>query len=138
MSTSTPAYHLDTNRGWLKTVLLGVITLGIYPIIMYSGISTDINLIASKHDGKNTMHYCLLYFLIAPITLGIGAIVWYHRLSARIGDELMRRAIPYTFGAGSFWGWCVLGSLIGVGPFIYLHKLCKSMNLLCADYNLHG
>ena len=131
--------QLKTNRGMLKLILLGIITFGIYPIIFYSNLSTDINLIASRHDGKKTMHYCLLFFLVAPITLGIGAIVWCHRISARIGNELSRRGISYSFGAGTFWGWNILGSfLFGVGPFIYLHKLCKAMNLLCEDYNAKG
>ena len=130
--------QLKTNRGLLKLILLSIITFGIYPIIFYSSISTDINLIASRYDGKKTMHYCLLFFLVAPVTLGIGAIVWCHRISARIGKELSRRGIAYSFGAGSFWGWNVLGSLIAVGPFIYLYKLCKSMNLLSADYNARG
>ncbi len=133
-----PASKLKTNRGLLKTILLGLITLGIYPLVLYSGISSDINLIASRYDGKKTMHYCLLIFIIAPLTMGIGAIVWCHRISARIGNELSRRGIAYSFGAGSFWGWNVLGSLIAVGPFIYLHKLCKAMNLLSADYNEKG
>ena len=130
--------QLKTNRGLLKLILLSIITFGIYPIIFYSSISTDINLIASRYDGKKTMHYCLLFFLVAPVTLGIGAIVWCHRISARIGKELSRRGIAYSFGAGSFWGWNVLGSLIAVGPFIYLYKLCKAMNLLSADYNARG
>ena len=130
--------QLKTNRGMLKTILLGIITFGIYPLVVFSGISSDINLIASRYDGKKTMHYCLLFFLVAPITLGIGAIVWSHRISARIGNELRRRGVAYSFGAGSFWGWNVLGSLIVVGPFIYLHKLCKAMNLLSADYNARG
>ena len=139
MNNAAPVVQLKTNRGWLKTILLGIITFGIYPIILYSGISSDINTIASRYDGKKTMHYCLLFFIIAPITAGIGSIVWCHRISARIGNELARRGIAYKFGAGSFWGWGVLGSfLFGVGPFIYLHKLCKSMNLLCADYNARG
>ena len=130
--------QLKTNRGLLKLILLSILTFGIYPIIFYSSISTDINLIAFRYDGKKTMHYCLLFFLVAPVTLGIGAIVWCHRISARIGKELSRRGIAYSFGAGSFWGWNVLGSLIAVGPFIYLYKLCKSMNLLSADYNARG
>lgn len=133
-----PAAHLKTNRGMIKTLLLSLITLGIYGIVFYSGISTDINIIATRYDGKKTMHYCLLLFIVAPITLGIAAIVWCHRISARIGNELYRRGIAYRFGAGSFWGWNVLGSLIVIGPFIYLHKLCKAMNLLCADYNARG
>ena len=129
---------MKTNRGMIKAILLSIITFGIYGLVMYSGISNDINTIASRYDGKKTMHYCLLFFLVAPITCGIAAIVWSHRICARIGNELRRRGIAYSFGAGSFWGWNVFGSLIGVGPFIFLHKLCKSMNLLCADYNARG
>lgn len=136
---TAPAMQLKTNRGWLKLILLSLITCGIYAIVFYSKLSTDINLIASRYDGKKTMHYCLLTFIVAPITLGIGGIVWCHRISARIGNELARRGIAYSFGAGSFWGWNVLGAfLFGIGPFIYLHKLCKSMNLLSADYNARG
>ncbi len=135
---TAPAMKLKTNRGLLKTILLSIITLGIYPLVLYSCISSDINIIASKYDGKKTMHYCLIFFIFSWLTLGIAPIVWYHRLSARIGNELKRRNIGYSFGAGSFWGWNVLGSMIVVGPFIYLHKLCKSMNLLSENYNEVG
>lgn len=136
---TAPVAQLNTNRGLLKLILLGIITFGIYPIIVFSTISSDINLIASRYDGRKTMHYCLLFFIVAPITAGIGSVVWTHRICARIGNELARRGIAYSFGAGSFWGWGVLGSfLLGIGPFIFLHKLCKSMNLLCADYNARG
>lgn len=136
---TAPVIQLKTNRGLLKTILLSIITFGIYGLVLYSNISSDINTIASRYDGKKTMHYCLLTFVVAPLTLGIGAIVWCHRISARIGSELSRRGLPYHFGAGSFWGWNVLGSLLfGIGPFVYLHKLCKSMNILSADYNING
>lgn len=136
--SNTPVLQLKTNRGLIKFILLSLITFGIYSLVFYSKISTDINLIASRHDGKRTMHYCLLLFIVAPITFGIGGIVWYHRISARIGKELTRRAIGYSFGAGSFWLWNVLGTCIVIGPFVYLHKLCKAMNLLSADFNING
>ena len=84
------------------------------------------------------MHYCLLLFLVAPFTLGIGAIVWMHRISARIGNELSRRGIAYSFDASTFWLWNVLGALILVGPFVYLHKLSCAMNKLCESYNTIG
>lgn len=138
MDACTPAIQLKANRGWLKTVLLSLITFDIYGIVFFSRVSSDINIIASRYDGKKTMHFCLLFFLIAPITLGIGALVWFHRLSARIGRELSRRGLPYRFGPGTFWLWNVLGLLIGIGPIIYLHKLCKAMNYLCDDFNARG
>ena len=137
-AAARPVGQLSTSRGLLKFILLTLITFGIYPIVFYSCISSDINVIASRYDGKKTMHFCLLLFIVSPITLGIGAIVWNHKLSERIGGELMRRSIGYSFGAGSFWGWNVLGSLIIVGPLVYLHKLCKSMNLLAENYNVNG
>ena len=135
---TAPVAQIHTKRGLLKYILLNIITFGIYSLVFFSSISTDINQIAARYDGKKTMHFCLLLFLVGPITFGIAYIVWYHKLSARIGAELSRRGIGYSFGAGSFWGWNVLGSFIVVGPFIYLHKLSKAMNLLCADYNQKG
>jgi len=137
-NVSTPAVQLKTNKGLLKTILLSIITLGIYPLVVMSAVSNDINTVASRYDGKKTMHFCLLAFIVAPITLGIGGIVWYHRISGRIGDELSRRGIAYSFGAADFWLWNVLGSLIGIGPLVYLHKLFKAVNLMNEHYNTNG
>ena len=133
-----PARQLNDRRGLLKFILLGIITLGIYPLVFYSGISENINVLASRYDGRKTMHFCLLFFLIGPITLGIAYFVWFHRISGRMGRELARRGIGYHFGAADYWLWNILGSLILVGPFIYVHKLAKASNLLAQHYNMYG
>ena len=138
MQSSAPVTQLKTNRGLAKLILLSIITFGIYGIIVLSGISNDINTIAGRYDNKRTMHYCLLLFIVAPITLGIGAIVWFAKVSSRIGNELKRRNLDYSFGASDFWLWNVLGSLIIVGPFIYMHKILKAMNILSEDFNKRG
>ena len=137
-TTTAPVGQLKTNRSLLKLILLSIITLGIYGLVVMSGVGEAINIAASRYDGKKTMHYCLLFFIIAPITLGIGEIVWYHKISNRIGNELKRRNINYSISASTFWLWCVVGSLILVGPFIYTHKLLKATNLICEDYNKVG
>jgi len=102
--------HLDTDRSIWLYIILNTITGGIYGIVIMTVLGLDINTIASRHDGKKTMHYCLLVFLVAPFTLGIGALVWMHRLANRIADELARRgvALPFPFGAKTFWLWSVL------------------------------
>lgn len=133
-----PVAQLKTDRGLVKFILLSLVTLGIYSIVYYSCISSDINIIASRYNGKKTMHFCLMSFILTPITLGIYTLVWYHQLSNRIGAELKRRGIDFDFGAKDFWLWNILGSLIFVGPFIYVHKLCKAMNLLSEDLNMRG
>lgn len=133
-----PVGQLKSDRGLVKYILLSIVTLGIYSIVAFSSVTNDINIIASRYDGKKTMHYCLLSFIVAPFTLGIAIFVWYHKMSNRIGAELNRRNIDYSFKVSDFWLWEVLGILIVVGPFVYTYKLFKAMNLLAADYNVNG
>lgn len=128
---------LTCNRGLLKYIFFTIITLGIYHIVVFSKISNEINIVA-RRDLRNTLHYCLLFFILSPITLGIMNLVWFHQLSNRIGRELRRRNIAYSFGAGHYWGWQILGSLIIIGPFIYIHQLMRSMNLLNDSFNTYG
>ena len=133
-----PFSPMKTDRGMLKFILLNIITCGIYSLVFYSSLGEDLNLVARPRDGKNTMHFCLMYFIVGPLTCEIYSIIWFHNLSARIGNEARARGISTGFGAGSFWLWNVLGSLILVGPFIYLYQLCSTMNMICEDYNRNG
>ena len=127
--------RLRTNRGLLKFILLSLITFGIYGIVCFSHISKEINTLATEHDHRRTMHYCLVFFLLSWLTLGIMMLIWWHNICDRIGDELKYRKIKYSFGAGSYWSWGFFGVLIIIGPFIFYHKFFKAMNLLNADYN---
>lgn len=130
--------QLKANFGLLKTILLSLITLGIYGVYAFAKAGSTLDFIAGRYDGKRTMSYWLLYFLVGPITCGLAYFVWFHKISARAGAELSRRRIDYKFGAGTYWLWNIVGLLIIVGPFVYCHKLFKAMNLLVEDYNLNG
>ncbi|MBQ4283738.1 MAG: DUF4234 domain-containing protein [Lachnospira sp.] len=132
------ARRLKTNRSTVSVILYTILTCGIYNLIFYNGIGDDINFVASKRDGKKTMNYILLYFIVGPLTCEIATIVWFHNISQRIGDEARARGVDTSFGAGTFWIWNVLGALILVGPFVYIYKLCKTMNKICEDYNNRG
>ncbi len=136
--TARPYANLKTNRKLGEFFWLNLITFGIYGLVFYTALSNNLNTICSPHDGKKTMHYCLLAFLVGNITFGIGYLVWFTRMSKRLGAELKRRGIDYSFGASTYWLWNILGSWILAGPFVYIHKLCKAMNLLCKDYNING
>ncbi len=136
---TAPVGQLKTNRSLLKTILLSLITFGIYPLVVMTTLTNDVNIVASRYDGKKSMHYCLLTFIVAPVTCGIAGIVWSHNISNRIGAELKRRGIAYDFSAKDYWLWNVLGSLLlGIGPFVYLHKLFKATNLMNENYNING
>lgn len=136
--SAPPAAQLKTNRSLAKFILLSIVTLGIYGLVVMCGISKDINTIASRYDNKKTMHFAPVILVFSWLTLGIVPLIWYHRLSGRIGAEMLRRRIPSDFGAKDFWLWGILGALIIVGPFIYAHRLLKNMNLLAQDYNMNA
>lgn len=133
-----PSKQLPTGRGLIKFILLGIITLGIYQLVMLTKISSEVNTVCKPHDNKSTMNFCLLFFIVAPLTLGIGWFVWWHRICNRMGNELARRKLPYSISASTFWGWYILGSLISIGPFVFFYQFLKAQNILNSDYNMKG
>ena len=138
VNNTAPVSQLRTNRGLAKFIILSILTLGIYSLVVFAHISEETNIVCSRYDGQKTMNYWLLVFIVGPLTLGIGYLVWHHKLCARIGSELKRRGLDCKFGAGDFWGWGILGSLIVVGPLVFTYKLFKAMNTLNADFNEKG
>ena len=136
--SNAPVGQLKTNKGLLKTILLSIITFGIYAIVVMCSVSNDINITASRHDGKKTMNF-FLCAILSPLGFGIPIIIWYHRISNRMGGELRRRNIAYSFSATDFWLWGVLGSLIcGLGAFVYMYKMFQACNKINAHYNVNG
>jgi len=137
-NATAPAKELRTDRGLTNMILFSVVTCGLYAIVVESHISRELNLVAGPYDGRKTMHFCLIFFIFSWLTLGIAPLVWYHRTSNRMGRELERRQIDYVFDAWDLWLWCILGSIIFVGPLIYIHKRMTAMNLINSDYNERG
>ena len=110
-ATTTPAVNAGTNMSGEKdqrnialAIILSIVTCGIYPLVMWSRMSVEINMVASRYDGKRTMHF-LWMPVIGALTLGIYMLVWLHNLCDRIGNELKRRQVNYKFSAASFWLW---------------------------------
>jgi uncharacterized membrane protein len=128
------APKLKTDRSMWKLILLNVLTLGIYSIIFFIPFSFDLDKIAPKSDRSKTMNY-LAAFVLSMFTFSIVLLVWHYHIAGRVNEALAKRKISYEFGTDSFWTWYFFGSLILIGPFVYFHKLCKAMNLLCAHYN---
>ena len=125
---------LKTNRSMWKLMLLTILTLGIYNIIFFIPFSFELDKIAPRRDGGKTMNY-LFVWLLSIFTLSIFSMIWHYQIVVRIQNALEERNIDYEFGTGDFWGWYFIGSFIVIGPFVYFHKLCKAMNLLCESYN---
>jgi len=125
---------LNTDRKMWKLMLFNILTLGIYSIFFFMPFSFDLDKIAPKRDGTKTWSYAVA-FVFALFTGSITMMFWQYQIAERIDEALSARGITYDFDTGDYWGWYFFGSFFFVGPFIYFHKLCTAMNLLCAHYN---
>ena len=125
---------LQTNRNMWKLMLLNILTLGIYSIIFFMPLSLDLDKVDPKRYRDKTMNYMAAH-IISLFTFAIVIDVWHHHIAGRVEEALERRDIDYDFNTDDFWKWFFFGSLILIGPFIYFHKLCTAMNLLCQSYN---
>ena len=131
---SRPPQKLPTNRNVWKLVILSILTLGLYSIFFFIPFSFDLDKIAPKSDHSKTTNYLVAY-IVSLFTLNIVMLLWMSQINERVEEALQRREIAYEMKQETFWGWYFFGSFILVGPIVYFYKLCKAMNLLCADYN---
>ena len=123
-----------TDRKMWKLMLFSFLTLGIYSIYFFSPLPHELEKISPSRGRHKLMPYGVAY-LIAYFTFATVMVFWQYELTRRIEEALTDRGITCDFSTSDFWGWYFFGSFILVGPYIYFHKLCKAMNLLCEDYN---
>lgn len=107
-----PRIQLPTKRSLVKMLIFSILTLGIYPMVIWSRLVTELNLSASRYDGERSMPFFGM-LLLMPFTLGIHSLVWMHKLCRRIGAELQRRCITCNFSAKDFWIWNFLMAFLG-------------------------
>ena len=106
-----PKLQLPVKRKLWKMIVFGILTLGIYPMVIWSRLTTEVNLVASRHDGERSMPFFGM-LILAPLTLGIHSLVWIHKLCRRISGQLQSRFIDYPFGVKDFWIWAFLMSIL--------------------------
>lgn len=130
---------LKSDRNSALCILLSFCTFGIYYIVLMTSISKEINTIASPHDGKKTMHYCLA-ILLSVITAFVYYLLWFVQLSDRISKEIKRRNISFKFNSADLlvYGILLAPFTCGITSLIYYDRLINAMNALSADYNEKG
>ena len=114
---------------FLCMAMLAPLTLGIYPLVWIHELCNRIGdelirrQVGYKFSAATFWVWNLLYPVLGSVVCGIAALVL-----AKAGvDELVMGLVVIGLAVAS-----------GVGPFVYLHKHMKAMNLMNMDYNEKG
>ena len=117
---------LASNRGFWLTLLLSIVTLGIYGFYLIYAFARETN-IACKDDNKKTTGL-FLFLLLSLLTLGIYAIVWECMWMNRCNEYLRKNNKPEGLQVSTYiltlflLGWLTLG-------IMYLVVFCKTLYL---------
>lgn len=117
---------LATGRGFWLTLLLSIVTLGIYYFYLIYSFARETN-IACKEDNKKTSGL-LVFILLSLVTVGIYGIVWFCMWMNRCNEYLRRNNKPEGLQVSTF----VLTMLL-LGPItlgiMWLVVYCKILYL---------
>lgn len=133
------SHELKDNRSLLSYLLLGFVTLRIWDLFAFSEVAKSYNTATARAEDKMKVHFALVFFILGPFTLGIGALVWFHILTNRVNNEATRRGAPGLVSTLDFWLWGVIGSVFCfLGWWVYVYKLFAAMNYISDSYNKRG
>ena len=122
-------------RSGVGFLLLGIITLEIYPIVVLSHVRKEVNELNANNGVKKQMPFLLAY-LLGFITCGIVPLVWCTRMAGKIQIAALERGITSPRLTKAFFAcWIIFGSYIIVGPFIAYHRFFKVLNRVEAYEN---
>jgi ABC-type uncharacterized transport system fused permease/ATPase subunit len=117
---------LATNRGFWLTLLLSIVTFGIYYFYLIHAFAKETN-IACKEDNKKTSGL-IVFFLLSLVTVGIYGIVWFCMWINRCNDYLRKNNKPDGLQVSTFLLTVFLLGPLTVG-IMYLVVFCKMLYL---------
>ena len=121
-------------RSFLLYVFFTVITFGIYPIVYWTKISNEINVLC-EGDGKKTMKYVYVW-LLNFITFGIFGVIWEHKLANRLQENAARYNLNFSESGKLVTVFNTVGyAFFGVGRLIASFILTKNFNKVAVAFN---
>ena len=124
---------LKTNRGFIKLLLLSLITFGIYGLYFTYKMAQEANLAdpAGKRVGG-----LVAYIFYTMFTLGIYAFYWNYRVCEKFGVAVRSTGQQPRITGGSWLLWTIFGVLLlGIGPIVAAVKQIHLWNDANTIYN---
>lgn len=130
--------YSHTKRSGVAFVFLGIITLGIYPIVVLSKVRKEV---ASLLDGKGVDPQIPFVwgYLLGFLTLGIVPLIWICRMANKIQMAALEKRITSPRLSGSYMFWLgYIGTLFLAGPFLAFHRFFALLNKVESSANFEA
>jgi len=124
---------LKENRSWFWDFIFGILTLGIYNLVVIHQFARDTN-IACAEDGKKTMGL-LVMILLTILTGGLFYIIWFCMMLYRWETYLERHNVTPNITVTGYLLWVILGYFIIIGPIVAIAKAYGNLNQVARLYN---
>ena len=125
---------LPSNRGFGLTLLLFIITIGIYGLYQIHVFAKETNIVC-KEDNKKTSGL-LVYILLSMVTLGIYAIVWECMWINRCKKYLQRNNKSEGFEVPMYLTLLIFGPVtLGITYLVVLSNTIYLQNVVNSTYN---
>ena len=113
---------------WITTLLLNIVTFGIYSLYWWYKMAKQQNEMAAKVDAKQIMGFGPA-FLLGCVTCGIFVIVWYYLFAKQAAElaEAKNEALVPSSNAIVLFLMCWI-------PIYGFYALCESHNKLVDAY----
>ncbi len=109
---------------WIKTLILSVVTFGIYSIIVWYGMTNAHNTLAGKYE-KKTIAGFIVAFLLSIVTCGIYMIVWLYMFSKQELEIAAAKGVTLATDNA-----IILMILQGIIPIYSFYLFCETHNKL--------
>lgn len=120
-------------RDFWITILLSIVTCGIYGIIFWYQYVEDVNTMCNG-DGETTQNY-IVVILLSMVTCGIYYYIWLYKLGNRMYNNGPRYGLTIEDNGSTLLLWSLLGAFIVVGPYIAMYKMIENFNGIADRYN---
>lgn len=125
---------LKENRGFIKYLLLCLITLGIYNLYIVHQMAKEANL-ADPTPGAKNVGGLLFFIIFSILTLGIYDLYWYYKVNEKFAASVRAVNKKPRLTGGGWLLWTLIGSLIIIGPLVAFVKMIHNWNDSNASYN---
>ncbi len=124
---------MHTNRSFWRSLLLTIVTFGIYPLYLVELMAECTN-VACRQDGKRTRGL-IPYLFLSILTLGVFGLLWHASVIRRWRTYAADHGEECPVTVKFFVLWMVPGVLCVVGPLIAFARLLAGFNQMCRIFN---